>query len=178
MHRDLRVAAYAVCVRDAQVLLTRLVSTTDADRRWTLPGGGMEHGEDPYRTVVREVDEETGYRIEPVALLGVNSLLRPPRRRLTRIRGGLHHCVRIVYEGRITGGALRHETAGSTDLAAWHPLAAVPELDRVSLVDVGLTLWRRRPADGHVPSAPDPADGQAPSEPGPAGRTGPGAGIP
>ncbi|CAM5344166.1 hypothetical protein SHIRM173S_12882 [Streptomyces hirsutus] len=38
-----------------------------------LPGGGMEHGEDPYDTVRREVEEETGYRIEVTGLLGVNS---------------------------------------------------------------------------------------------------------
>ncbi|GGR76500.1 hypothetical protein GCM10010252_13830 [Streptomyces aureoverticillatus] len=148
MHKELRVAAYAVCVRDGSVLLARWVAG-DGSKRWTLPGGGMDHGEDPYDTVIREADEETGYVVEPVALLGVDSLRRRYPRRLGAVAD--FHGVRIVYEGRVTGGSLRHETSGSTDRAAWHPLDDVAALDRVSLVDVGLSLWRARPAHGHLP---------------------------
>ncbi|QCX76629.1 RNA pyrophosphohydrolase [Streptomyces sp. YIM 121038] len=140
-------AAYAVCVRDGSVLLARWVAG-DGSKRWTLPGGGMDHGEDPYDTVIREVDEETGYAVEPVVLLGVDSLRRRYPRRLGAVAD--FHGVRLVYEGRVVGGALRHETSGSTDLAAWHALDSVPGLDRVSLVDVGLGLWRGRPASGHL----------------------------
>lgn len=142
-------AAYAVCVRDQQVLLARWVAG-DGSKRWTLPGGGMDHGEDPYDTVIREADEETGYAIEPVALLGVDSLRRRYPRKLGAVAD--FHGLRIVYEARVTGGELRHERDGSTDQAAWHPLDAVPGLDRVGLVDIGLRLWRARPRDGHMPS--------------------------
>ncbi|MCD2466845.1 MULTISPECIES: NUDIX hydrolase [unclassified Streptomyces] len=145
MQKDLRVAAYAVCVRDGQVLLARWVAG-DGTRRWTLPGGGMDHGEEPVDTVVREVEEETGYLAEPTALLGIDSIRRGWLRRLGR--PGDFQGLRIVYEARITGGALRNETDGSTDLAAWHPLDAVPGLDRVGLVDIGLDLWRERPPVG------------------------------
>ncbi|WP_031013348.1 NUDIX hydrolase [Streptomyces sp. NRRL F-5727] len=145
MKQELRVAAYAVCVRDGEVLLARWVAK-DGTRRWTLPGGGMDHGEDPVATVVREVEEETGYVSEPLALLGVDSVTRD---RLPRIgAGGSWHGLRLLYEARIAGGALRPETGGSTDLAAWHPLDAVPDLPRVHLVDVGLDLWRSRPPLG------------------------------
>ena len=51
-----RVGAYVVCVRDGALLLVRF---TGADR-WALPGGGLDHGEDPRDAVVREVHEETG----------------------------------------------------------------------------------------------------------------------
>lgn len=108
----------------------------------------MEHGEDPYDTVIREAEEETGYAVRPVTLLGVDSI----RRRYPRKLGAMadFQGLRLVYEGLVTGGSLRHEEAGSTDLAAWHPLDAVPDLPRVGLVDVGLSLWRERPAVGRV----------------------------
>ncbi|MEU7384217.1 MULTISPECIES: NUDIX hydrolase [unclassified Streptomyces] len=146
MNQELRVAAYAVCVRDGRLLLARWVAG-DGTRRWTLPGGGMEHGENPYDTVVREAEEETGYTVEPVALLGLDSV----RRHYPRPQGAQadFHGLRILYEARVTGGELRHETAGSTDRAAWHPLPAVSALPRVGLVDVGLHLWHTRPAAGN-----------------------------
>ncbi|WP_434589520.1 NUDIX hydrolase [Streptomyces sp. A5-4] len=147
MNQELRVAAYAVCVRDGQVLLARWVAP-DGSKRWTLPGGGMDHGEDPYDTVVREALEETGYAVEPVRLMGVDSITRRYPRRLGTFAD--FQGLRIVYEGRVTGGELRHETGGSTDLAAWHLLDAVSGLDRVELVDTGMELWRTKPAVGRV----------------------------
>lgn len=148
-------AAYAVCVRDRRILLARWMAG-DGSRRWTLPGGGMDHGEDPYDTVIREAEEETGYAVEPVALLGVDSIRRAYPRRLgtTADFQGL----RIVYQARVTGGELRHETGGSTDMAAWHPLDEVPELERVGLVDVGLALWQERPATGRTAGLPLPGN--------------------
>lgn len=148
--RRLRLAAYGVCRRADQVLLARYVSP-DADRRhWTLPGGKVEHAEDPCDAVVREVEEETGYRVEVERLLGVDSLdvhtsWGPP----------VHlHRVGIYYAVRVTGGELRHEVGGSTDRAAWLPSADVPALERAVIVDVGLKLDRSRPATGHVPPVP------------------------
>ncbi|MFH9858288.1 NUDIX hydrolase [Streptomyces sp. NPDC017202] len=150
MREKLRVAAYAVCVRDGQLLLARSPAP-DGTLEWVLPGGGMEHGEDPHDTVVRELEEETGYRVEVTGLLGVDSSRHTVPR--GNLRGPVdHHAVRIVYEGRVTGGELRNEIGGSTDLAAWHDLSAVPELTRIRLVDVALRLWRERPANGRVPS--------------------------
>ncbi|WP_328312805.1 NUDIX domain-containing protein [Streptomyces sp. NBC_00442] len=149
MNTELRVAAYAICVRETdgvhELLLARWVAR-DGTKRWTLPGGGMDHGEDPLETVVRELDEETGYAVEPVRLLGIDSINRRYPRKLGRFAD--FQGLRIVYEGRITGGELRHETNGSTDLAAWHPLERVEDLERVELVDVGLELWRTRPPTG------------------------------
>ncbi|MEV8623315.1 NUDIX domain-containing protein [Streptomyces sp. NPDC051079] len=155
MQTELRVAAYAVCVRDGEILLARWVDRAGV-KRWTLPGGGMDHGELPVEAVVREVEEETGYVAEATALLGIDSIRRDRRGRLG---GPLDwQGLRIVYEARVTGGELRNEEDGSTDLAAWHPLEAVDSLARVELVDIGLQLWRDRPPLGHSPLH-DPANG-------------------
>lgn len=59
-----RLAAYAVCVEDGRVLLTRWVPPT-GDPTWTLPGGRVDHGEDPFDAVLREVAEETGGGLRP-----------------------------------------------------------------------------------------------------------------
>ncbi|MXM61923.1 NUDIX domain-containing protein [Streptomyces sp. HUCO-GS316] len=148
MRKKLRVAAYALCVRDGQVLLARWRGVGGMPE-WSLPGGGMEHGEDPHDTVLREVEEETGYRIEATGLLGVDSRRHTVPGRFGRTVD--HHGVRLLYEGRITGGELRNEIGGSTDMADWHDLATVPALPRVPLVDTGLRLWRERPPAGRAP---------------------------
>jgi ADP-ribose pyrophosphatase YjhB (NUDIX family) len=132
-----RIAAYVVCVRHEQVLLARWISPDGP--RWTLPGGGIDHGEDPRDAAVREVDEETGYEVVLDALLTVDSV------HLTTGLDGRaidHHGIRVVYAAHVTGGELRFEVGGSTDEAAWVDLAAVDGLRRVGLVDVGLAAWR------------------------------------
>lgn len=86
--------------------------------------------------------EETGYQVEIERLLGIHSILFDGE------QGDAEHGVRVVYAGRVVGGRLRNEVDGSTDLAAWVPLDRVAGLDRVSLVDVALDLYRTRPPDG------------------------------
>ncbi|MBB4924208.1 NUDIX hydrolase [Kitasatospora kifunensis] len=147
--RRVRPAAYAVCVEDERILLARWIGA-DGTRLWTMPGGGLDHGEDPYDAAIREVAEETGYEVELVRLLGVDSEnFLIPADSVTPQPRDLHG-LRIVYEGRVTGGELRNETDGSTDLAAWIPLAEVSELKRVSLVDIAIALYRDRPALGRI----------------------------
>ncbi|WP_202496286.1 NUDIX hydrolase [Streptomyces sp. SID4982] len=160
MRRKLRVAAYAVCVRDGQLLLARSPAP-GGGHEWVLPGGGAEFGEDPYDAVRREVAEETGYRAEVTDLLGVHTgrVVLPGR---FPGRAVDHHGVRILYAARITGGELRYEVGGSTDLAAWHDLAAVTALTRVSLVDTALRLWHERPPTGRLDAASGETEGALP----------------
>lgn len=56
----------AVVLRDQEVLLVR----RDSPSLWELPGGGVLPGETPEDAVRREVQEETGVRVEIVELLG------------------------------------------------------------------------------------------------------------
>jgi 8-oxo-dGTP diphosphatase len=130
-----RVGAYVVCVREGAVLLVRF---TDS-RRWALPGGGLDHGEDPRDAAVREVAEETGLEVALGPLLDVGS-------RVWDDRAYRLHMISIVYAGEITGGTLRHEIGGSSDHAAWVPLTDLDGLDRSHVIDVGLAAAGIRPA--------------------------------
>ena len=145
--RRLRVAAYAIIIEDQKILLTHWVSPHG--NHWTLPGGGVEHGEDPHEAAVREVAEETGYQMEIDQLLGIDNY----HRRYDRADGRVidQHSVRVIYAGRVVGGELRNEVDGSSDEAAWVPLAELDQLKRDTrpdLIDAGLALARVRPPNG------------------------------
>ena len=150
--RHLRLAAYAICRRQGRVLLARWVSADGAQRHWTLPGGGVEHGEDPCDAVIRDVAEETGYQVLVERLLGVDS--RTFQVDWDLPGGAELHSVGVFYSARVTGGELRHETGGTTDRADWMPAAAVPALERSVIIDIGLELDLAWPPSGHVPPVP------------------------
>ena len=134
---DIRVAAYAVITDDAGRIL--LAHWNEGGRSgWTLPGGGLDPGEDPERAAVREVFEETGYDAAIGALIGVDSRVIPVTQRLSPDASGPLHALRIVYRATVIGGRLRNEEDGSTDRAEWFPLENIRALHRVKLVDVGL----------------------------------------
>lgn len=133
--RQQRVAAYAVILREgsgavgpasAELLLCRLSRRISAEERWTLPGGGVEHGEHPYDAVLREIQEETGLTAQVGDTARVYSAHLPGAWR----SGGRvdAHALRIVYEGWVPLDAPDPrvvEVDGSTDEAAWKPLSAV-----------------------------------------------------
>lgn len=83
-------------------------------RHWSLPGGGLDHGEDPHDGVIREFLEETGLdiAIERVREVSADVGSHPWRNVL------LHHD-RVVFDVRIIGGELTKEVNGSSDLPAW-----------------------------------------------------------
>ena len=62
-------AVSAAIIRDGKVLIVRR-ARPPASGLYTLPGGGVEVGGNLVQAVVREVQEETGLAVEPVALAG------------------------------------------------------------------------------------------------------------
>jgi 8-oxo-dGTP diphosphatase len=133
---DIRVAAYGVIVDDGRILLAHW--NEGGRSGWTLPGGGIDPGEDPVDAVVREIAEETGYAAEAGDLLGIDSKVVPAEQRFTADAGPLH-ALRIIYRASVVGGKLTNELDGSTDEAAWFRLDAIPNR-RVDLVDAALAL--------------------------------------
>jgi len=121
-----RVAAYAVILRDGAMLLSRLAPTVTPDELWTLPGGGLDHGEDPRDAVIREIREETGLDAVVGETARVYSAHLPGVWRDGRRVDA--HALRIVYEGWVSPDAPAPqvlEVGGSTMAAAWQPVEAV-----------------------------------------------------
>ena len=135
---DTRLAAYAL-LSDAEGRVLLALWNEEAEPLWTVPGGGVDLHETVAEAAVREVREETGYEIELVRILGIDSFVLPA----DEVAGERpFKSVRVVFEGRVVGGRLTNEIDGTTDEARWFPVAEVPGLPRVALVDAALGLWR------------------------------------
>jgi 8-oxo-dGTP diphosphatase len=113
-----RLAAYALVRRGDEVLLTRNSVRGPRPGVWTLPGGGVDHGENPTDAVVREVAEETGLAAHVEVLLGVHDehfTGTAP----TGVEEDFHG-VHLVFAATVgPGDPVVHERDGTTDAAAW-----------------------------------------------------------
>ena len=136
-----RLAAY-VLLTDEQdrVLLAWWNGEGHSDPAWSLPGGGIEFDESIRDGLVREVLEETGYRVAPGALL-VEDFFTGQGRSFN----GWFRSQRFVFEATVTGGELgTTEVDGSTDYAAWVPLDELDAQPCTSIVDVALAARAAR----------------------------------
>ena len=131
--RTTRVAAYGLLKRDEKMLLCRLSQKVGMNPgRWTLPGGGLDFGEDPEDAVVREFKEETGLVVKVDRLVAVNSLCD------SMPGWSPMHSIRIIYSVQYLSGDLQYETDGSTYLCAWHSLDQTQEIPLVELAVEGI----------------------------------------
>ncbi|HXF89918.1 MAG TPA: NUDIX hydrolase [Xanthobacteraceae bacterium] len=97
-------AVSAAIVRGDRVLVVR--RARPPGEVFTLPGGGVEAGETLREAVIREVKEETGLTIEPVALAGHREMIR--RDAEGRVE---RHFIILAFAARWQGGEprLNHE---------------------------------------------------------------------
>ena len=94
-------AVSAAVIREGRVLVVRRARAPAFDL-FTLPGGAVETGETLAQAVAREVAEETGLVIEPVALAGYREVInRDAAQRVER------HFVILAFAARWQGGDLR-----------------------------------------------------------------------
>jgi 8-oxo-dGTP pyrophosphatase MutT (NUDIX family) len=93
-------------------------------RGWELPGGRVEPGEAEAFALVREVEEETGLRVEPLAFVGEYS-----RTGFASHRARVHRC-------RVVGGTLR--PSAEAPAVAWFRTDALPAT---------VFPWFRRPLE-------------------------------
>jgi 8-oxo-dGTP diphosphatase len=91
-------AVSAAIAREGKLLVVRR-ARAPANGLFTLPGGVVEAGESLLEAVVREVAEETGMSIEPVALAGFReAIVRDAHDRVER------HFVILCFAARWRGG--------------------------------------------------------------------------
>lgn len=147
--RRQRVAAYAVIMRvttEPEVLLCRLAPRVSRTELWTLPGGGLDHGEDPRDALLREIVEETGLDATIGDTAHVYSAHLP-----RASRDGVmtdFHALRIVYDAWVPSDAPEPrviEIGGSTVEAAWHPLSRVADGSLPVVAMVGEALADHSP---------------------------------
>jgi ADP-ribose pyrophosphatase YjhB (NUDIX family) len=119
-----RIAAYAIATdAEGRVLLVRASPRSGTPRVWSLPGGAVDHGEDPTHTVVRETAAETGLSVAVNSLRDVLADMRSlPHRGVTI------HTDRLIYQVSIRGGTLIDRVGHPTDLARWHTPAEAEKL--------------------------------------------------
>jgi ADP-ribose pyrophosphatase YjhB (NUDIX family) len=129
-----RVAAYAVVRRGGDVLLTRLSARAAHPGRWTLPGGGVDHGEHPSVALAREVEEECGLPCEVTGLVGVHDTHFFGNAPSGRIED--YHGVHLLFSATVGDGEPRVlEVDGTTDAAAWVPVHDI-ESGAVEVLDL------------------------------------------
>ncbi|WP_203908271.1 NUDIX hydrolase [Rhizocola hellebori] len=151
MEKRRRIGAYGVA-RDetGRVLLVRSSPRSNNPGRWALPGGGLDHGEDPNVGVVREFREETGLEVAIAGLHDVFSdVVEFPWRGVQ-----LHHD-RIIFDVKVVGGELLAETDGTTDLPAWIAEADLPNLNLNPFVAKVLGVSKAELGDDERPVRPD-----------------------
>ncbi|WP_318507051.1 NUDIX domain-containing protein [Bacillus sp. T3] len=95
---SIKPAAAVAIVNDQNEIL--LLQRRD-NGKWTMPGGTMDFGEDLKTCAIREVQEETGYKVEVTDIIGTYS---NPKTVIAYSDGEVRQEFAILYRGTITNG--------------------------------------------------------------------------
>lgn len=135
-HRTQRLGAYAVVISAGRILLTRISPVGYPAGMWTLPGGGVEHGESPNDTVRRELYEETGLEARSATLADVHDVHTVDVGRDDQYED--YHGVHLLYVVDVDATAALEikDIGGTTDRVEWTPIDVVGNPDRPVLTMV------------------------------------------
>jgi 8-oxo-dGTP diphosphatase len=109
-----------VVVREGKVLLIRR-GKEPLFGRWVVPGGTVELGETLESALVREMEEETGLRVEPLEVLTVFDRIQRDGERV------VYHFVIVDYLCRRLSGEAK--AASDALEVAWASPAELPAYD-------------------------------------------------
>ncbi|MGC3981544.1 MAG: NUDIX hydrolase [Steroidobacteraceae bacterium] len=123
-----------------EVLLVRERS----DGRWTVPGGFADVNEAPSVSVLKEIEQESGYTARVLKLAAVHD------RNLHNYPAFMFHIWKLLFVCAITGGAPR--LSNETDGVEFFALDALPELSSGRITAAQIQLLHRHCMQPSLPT--------------------------
>jgi len=121
--------AAAVIEKDGKFLFVKEANKGVDTGKWSHPGGWIEIGESPIETVIKEVEEETGYKFTPTGVLGIYSLVRED---LARLGEEVHHPIKIIFTGSISEKRNKN-LADDVSEIGWFTAEEIDKMDEKTL---------------------------------------------
>lgn len=131
-----------IVLNDAGELL--LVLKTD-NKRWALPGGGMDPGEYIAQAAVRETKEETGMDIE---VTGVVGLYTNPHHVIAYDDGEVRQQFSVCFTTRLLGGQIA--TSSETSEVEFVNLSRLGDLNIHPSMRLRIDHWLERRSEPYI----------------------------
>lgn len=141
MKETRHLGSYGLIIKNDKVVLVKK-SRGAYIGKLDLPGGSFEHGETPYETLIREIQEEVGVFVIDAKLFDANSVVVDWIQ--DDIPVNMHH-IGFFYLVNINTDELKNEKDGFDSLgAAWYEISKLKEEDVSPLTWIELNKYLSR----------------------------------